>query len=323
MLRKIKLNLLINMIGRNIFKVLNKLSQSINQAVSRWDISGKVKLNLHGKSFYMFSKCDDQIVHRLYYGLAWEDSELKVWSILSEKANTILDIGANTGVFTIVSNKINPETTVYSFEPNPVNFKRLSYNLSINNLDCNRLIRKAVGDCEDVITFTVPKNEEVSLVSSAVGEFSSSFFDIEYKKIAVEQTSLDTFITETDIDHVDLIKIDVEYYEEFVLKGAKKLLAEHSPVIMCEIFLYEVLAGDKPDSPLVNSISKDQADNIEKLMKEYGYNIFLIGSKGLLHVQDLKSTPDGGRNYLFSKVKPAHKYLPYTNKSEILNILKS
>ncbi len=323
MLRLLKLQPLINLIVRNILVLFWRLSKKIEQAISRWDISGKVKVEVSGTSFYMYSKCDDQITQQLYYGLEWETNELKVWNILAESAKTTLDIGANVGVYTILAKLARPSAEVYSFEPNPVNFDRLNYNLSINNLSTDKLIPLAVGDKDGTISFTVPKDDQISLVSSAVENFTTSFFNIAYKNIDVKQTSIDTFISEQNLKQIDLIKIDVEYYEEFVLKGAQNLLTQFSPVIICEIFLYEVLAGDKPESELVGKIPKHQAINIQNLLKTHNYYFYLIGSRGLLRVNDLMSTPDGGRNYLFSKFESKSLYLPYRDKEGIIQLLSN
>lgn len=322
MLRTLKKNKIINTIVRNVFKLVYQgLNMFENDIMSRWDISGTVTFKLKDKKIALFSNCDDHGVRDLFYGWAWEKNELEVWTILADKANTIFDIGANTGIYSIISSKFNPQAKIYAFEPNPVNSKRLEKNIKLNRCQNVSSTEKALGDKESIIKFTVPTDDSISLVSSIVGPFSRSFFNIKYKEIDVQQTTLDDFVEQEKIPHVDLIKIDVEYYELNVLKGARKTLAETSPVILCEVFMYEVLAGDKPDAPLVNSISNSQAKDIQEFLANLNYYFYAIGSRGILRVDNLLSDSDGGRNYIFSKQLSSNLYIPYKNRSEILALL--
>lgn len=45
------------------------------------------------------------------------------------------DIGANTGVYSLLSKSLNPKAKIYAFEPVQRTFKRLEQNIAINNFD--------------------------------------------------------------------------------------------------------------------------------------------------------------------------------------------
>lgn len=324
MLRTLKKNKILNALIRNSFRFVYKVTNIFESKIlTRWDISGTVSVNVKGNELVLFSNCDDHCTRDLFYGIDWEESELEVWTVLAEKSNIIFDIGANTGIYSLLSAKVNPSAKIYAFEPNPVNSRRLKKNIGLN--DCKNIFHfeAAVGDAESDIKFSVPANDEISLVSSAVGSFSESFFNIKYKEIEVPQMTLDAFVEQENILNIDLIKIDVEYYELNVLKGAFKTLTEQSPAILCEVFMYEVLAGDKPDSNLVGSISKTQAKDIQEFMSELGYYFYAVGNRGLLRVDNLLSNADGGRNYVFTKYISEKIYVPYYSKSEIISLLNS
>ena len=229
MLRTIKKNKLINKIGRNVFRTLHKGFNAFeNKLVKRWDIAGTVDLNLKGKSFKLFSDCDDHCVRELYYGFDWEKDELNVWTTLAEKSEVVFDIGANTGIYSVITSKFNPQAKIYAFEPNPANHKRLEKNIEINNVQNFSVIKKAVGNENSVIKFTVPKDDNISLVSSAVKEFSESFFNIEYKEIEVPQITIDDFVESEKIEKIDLIKLDFAPYnpEKKIYLKTKHMLKE-------------------------------------------------------------------------------------------------
>lgn len=51
----------------------------------------------------------------------------------------------------------------------------------------------------------------------------------------VEAVTLDAMIYERGLPKPDLLKIDVEHVEDLVLKGAKRLLEDAPPIVVCEI----------------------------------------------------------------------------------------
>ena len=56
-----------------------------------------------------------------------------IWSQLCENANTVIDIGANTGLYRLLTKSINEKCTVIAFEPSKSTFNRLQKNVTINN----------------------------------------------------------------------------------------------------------------------------------------------------------------------------------------------
>src|ERR1051326_3413102 len=86
-----------------------------------WSPSKKISQHLHFKSKLKI-KIDKQSSFNLYhYGYmienelfwhgidnAWEKVSFRLWKMLSETADIVLDIGANTGVYTLISGSINP-----------------------------------------------------------------------------------------------------------------------------------------------------------------------------------------------------------------------
>ena len=60
---------------------------------------------------------------------SYEKNSLIIWAKLSETSNSIFDIGANTGIYSLLSKSINPNSKVYAFEP----INRIFDKLEINN----------------------------------------------------------------------------------------------------------------------------------------------------------------------------------------------
>lgn len=173
----------------------------------------------------------DRLGADIYYGYYQEyfDSQL-ILSLVNVGA-TVLDIGANSGYYTILTaSKIGDEGLVLSFEPHPDAYELLQKNALINNLD--NLIQSyqiCLGEEDGETEFYLTEESSFSGIS-ATGRAKIK------EKVKLPIYRLDTFLAKLNIPTVDIIKIDVEGYEFAVLEGAKTTL-KNSPdcLIMLEV----------------------------------------------------------------------------------------
>ena len=136
---------------------------------------------------------------------------------LADKNKLCLDVGANFGV---ISQALETSGfTCVAFEPQPdiyelmcKNVKGLTYNV-------------ALGDEEGIgVMPLVPPNRSLNYGGFRVGTESK------LGSINVPIRTLDSY----NFKNVGLIKIDVETYEEKVLRGAEKLIEECRPILYVE-----------------------------------------------------------------------------------------
>jgi len=130
---------------------------------------------------------------------------------------TIIDAGAQIGMYTILFSKLAYNGKVYAFEPtDTVDF--LNFNLEQNN-------------CENVEVLKVPLSDKVETKSDKI-------FKIWSKQIIDEQEynfeTIDNFVSSRNIK-VDLLKIDVDSYDYEVLLGSEQTLRSQSPYIIVEL----------------------------------------------------------------------------------------
>ena len=130
-----------------------------------------------------------------------------------KKGDTVVDIGANIGLFTLFFSKLVGTTgRVIAFEPDPENFDVLKKNIELNEITNVTLVQKGVSN----------KNESVKLYKSNVSG-GHSLIKNEWAK---EYTNIQT-VTLDDYfrgEEIDMIKIDAEGFELEVIEGGKKLL---------------------------------------------------------------------------------------------------
>ena len=291
-------------INRAIRNRLQKLNKKLENAIAYWPPVGIVNLNFNGIAFKAFSNADDHIVTNLFYNQSYhETSDLKCFLHLAKNSKTIFDIGANTGIYSILSAYTNRTATIYSFEPFSSNIERLKKNIFLNEVEGIEIVPKAVGEKEDVINFTVPESNSISDTSSAIKGFSEYTYEgsLKWKTIQVPQTSLDNFVLDKHLPGIDLIKIDVEGYEVMLFKGAIKTFEQFSPIIQCEIF-----------------VDEEKKKFFDDFALRYGYTIYRVMNEGLLRLDEGLTTDRQGLNFLFSKKRLDPVYIPFDRISELI-----
>ena len=154
--------------------------------------------------------------------------------------STVIDIGANIGEFTSIFNELFPSSVIYAFEPIPECFSKLS---------------KRVGKFKNIKIYNVglgSQNGELKLNKSS-HDPASSFRDMAdlHKKnyphssnsveLNVPIVRLDDFLESTSLDNNIFIKIDVQGFEDEVIKGGIKTFDRAKVIIIESSFqkLYE------------------------------------------------------------------------------------
>lgn len=290
-LKKIRRNRTINIIVRWVIKsTLFRLQMIVDIISKHWRLSGIIKFHIKSAGdFIMYTECDDLIVDSLFYNSYDEMKELELFSTLCKKANVIIDVGANTGLYSLIASSSNPLAKIFAFEPYPSNYKRLEYNLGLNDAKNVIPVSQAVGSYLGYTSFYVPLGQKrISQVSSINKEFSESHLqnDIsKYEKVKVQITSLDAFIEEHNLSKVDVIKIDVESLEIDVLLGGIKSIRKYKPQIICEIFY-----------------SQESKIKLNAILKKINYDLNIIYARDVIKVNSIFQSAK--RNYLLTPCKP-------------------
>lgn len=132
---------------------------------------------------------------------------------------TVIDIGANIGVFSIKAARQAKDVKVFSFEPFPRNFEMLKENIRINNL--NNFIfpaRFAVSGREEDKTLYFRLHDSGGASFKRYGDQS------ELSSIIVRTTTLEDIFRDQRVTVCDFLKIDCEGAEEEILLTAPRPL---------------------------------------------------------------------------------------------------
>ena len=201
--------------------------------------TGTITLKIDKSGSFKMKHEGTEIENDLFWkGLTggWEKITMQYWIQLCRKAKVILDIGANTGVYSLVAKAVNPAAKVYAFEPLRQMFKKLSFNNELNSYDIV-CVEKAASDKDGKAIIYETGGEHVAAASLNAETRGNGVLDVETE---IDVISLDRFITETNTGKIDLIKIDVETHEPSVLEGYKKYLPVHRPDFLIEVLTEDV-----------------------------------------------------------------------------------
>lgn len=161
-----------------------------------------------------------------------------LWIDLSKKSTVIIDIGANTGIYSLVSKAVNPYSEIYAFEPSKNTYSKLQENILINNFDI-RCFQIALSNSSGSQVFydSYDSNQTSASMSPKMHELWENFDVNSYQ---VETKTLDVFINENNIKSIDLLKLDVEMFEPEVIEGFSDEIFIKKPIIFIEILSEEV-----------------------------------------------------------------------------------
>ncbi|HMG93391.1 MAG TPA: FkbM family methyltransferase [Chryseolinea sp.] len=311
-IKVIRDNEVANWFGRRIVKGLIKVVRPLEKLTTMYRIYGTVKLKVSNVEFKIYDRADDHIANDIYYCLGYEDAEFLLLKQLIKRSRYMVDVGANTGIFSIYAASLNSGLEVLSFEPHPSNYKRLLTNVSINKLNNIKAYDCALGPSDSEIEFTIPADMSISTTSSANDGFTRNFHRLEYVKVPVRQKKLDDILANIPVTSADVFKIDVEYYELEVLKGAEATLRNKRPMIIIELLDYSSLVTQFPQ--MEGNVDKSHAHDIINFLTKIGYHPYAIGTDGL-HAIDAKRN---SRNFLFIPHKLSREDIAFEEISAVL-----
>jgi FkbM family methyltransferase len=148
----------------------------------------------------------------------WEANETYWFCRSIGPGDTLVDVGANIGYFTVLGARIVGDTGhVYAFEPDPEAFAMLERNVRLNGLTNVTIERKAVSNAAG----------EVKLYLATENKGDHRIFETraeQRESVIVETVALDNYFAGREAD-INFIKIDTQGAEGVIVDGMKRILA--------------------------------------------------------------------------------------------------
>lgn len=215
---------------------------------------------LIGKSVFKIYHYGYQLENELFWkGIegGWEKVSMQIWIALSRRSQYTMDIGANTGIFALVSKTVNQGSRVFAFEPVKRVFEKLQRNIEVNQFDITSVCN-GLSDFEGYATiYDLPTDHVYSVtINENTNPPGQTVIPTQ-----VKVTTLDGYCERAKLEQIDLLKIDVETHEPSVLRGALRMLRKNRPAMIIEI------------------LNEDVANEVNKILKEFDYLYFFLNEK--------------------------------------------
>lgn len=161
-----------------------------------------------------------------YYG-AYSKEELVVMreAVEDEFEPVILDVGANIGHHSLFASTIAKE--VHSFEPYPKIHDKIKEKIEINNITNIIVHEFGLGSRNEISHFYEPLG-----CNTGMGSFISTDLNTNHLELPIKKG--DEVINANNISKISFIKIDVEGFENEVLKGLQQTLINSRPIVFFE-----------------------------------------------------------------------------------------
>jgi FkbM family methyltransferase len=183
----------------------------------------------------------------------WFEAEMEYWRSQLQPGMTVIDVGANVGVYTFsAAQQVGKTGRVLAVEPFSGCVRCLQETCRINQIDWVTVCRGAASDRAGTVHLSLNAASELNEVITDATEVMSK--DVE----TVPCFSLDSLVERENLSRVDWLKIDAEGHEMQVLEGSERLLTEFAPRI-----IYENIAGAKASNLPV-----------AELLQSKGYSLF-------------------------------------------------
>jgi FkbM family methyltransferase len=205
-------------------------------------------------------------IHLLTLG-EWEPIYMALFDKLLKPGDTVLDIGANHGVYALhAALAVGPKGCVHAFEPNPRLARLVDYSLKLNGFG-NYATLHPFGVSDTARTAKLLFSEAFSGGGVITNQNSSA----NQQSVDCRLVVLDELFSDTSIK-IDVIKMDVEGHEGLALRGMRDVLARSPNVKIMMEFGPEMMAR-----------AGVSAQEILSMLENLGFVISVIGDQGELH----------------------------------------
>jgi FkbM family methyltransferase len=174
-----------------------------------------------------------------------------------QPGDTFIDIGANIGYFSVLAlQMILPGGHVYAFEPNPSVFDVLKANADLNDSGHLQVFKMALGDEPGTANLFINMTDVgmSTLLGSGNGPVTP-----------VTVATLDDLHARLRFQNVRMVKIDVEGFEEKVIRGGSGFFSQR----LAESVVFEV-------NPHIAGASQKPDYQIRRFFAGLGYQAYLI-----------------------------------------------
>ncbi|WP_457767095.1 FkbM family methyltransferase [Cyanobium sp. ULC065] len=163
----------------------------------------------------------------------WFEDEIKFLRALVKPGDTVVDIGANYGVYALsLAKKVGSSGQVWAFEPATSTAELLAESASANRINWLKVRQQALSNRQGTAWLQMPGQSELNSLASLDSSGAASEAGPGEE---VPVTTLDACLEQFGWSEVDVLKIDAEGEEERIILGGMRFFEDLSPLVMFEV----------------------------------------------------------------------------------------
>lgn len=191
---------------------------------------------------FLIKLFNTDLTYQLFANKKYKTQENKLYKSFLKENSVAIDVGANIGTISLTMATYATNGQVLSFEPSSLFFKILQENIKINPQgNIIKAYNYALGNGEGFVGFNEEKEDDTTFTVDPSS------------KNKVPLARLDSFTKE--YPKIDLLKIDVEGYEEDVLLGALETLSKTETIII-EFITENFTKNNKNQTKVIEILEK-------------------------------------------------------------------
>lgn len=222
------------------------------------------------------------------------------------------DIGANIGQHSLYMSQF--AANVQAFEPFDGVSANLEHQIALNKIKNIQLHKVGLSDSTEKLTFYAPTGS-----NQGIGSFDAN--TVSKGNTPLGELALikgDELFSNLAIEKIDLMKIDVEGFEKRTLTGLKETLANHRPIVVCEVSYNAELSFESRED-LTAAFPNDYQFFVFDIRKADGSKARRRGAKekrtGQYRLISHEGWLDRGQDDIIACPSEKLKQLPMTNKT--------
>jgi len=260
--------------------------------------NGQFDVETHNAGTFKLWHHGGQIENETFWkGLftSWENDTGWIWQQLCLFSSTIFDIGANTGIYSMVAKTINPKSKVFAFEPSNNTYEKLLLNNKLNNFDitCEQIaLSNSTGK---QVFYDIPNSNQTSASLSPEKLKNWEGYTGDVVEYEVQTRTLADYIKNQSIENIDLIKMDIEMHEPEAIEGLGYYLQEFKPIVLIEVLSDEIAEKlnkliNKKEHVIFHLKEHNDTQLVEKFSWSYPHWNYLFFHKDLIEKIKLHTT---------------------------------
>ena len=222
---------------KNLFEYVANVSIKFNLKLSYKFFYKIFKFFLKDKIILKFPQCKFFAYPQKKDLSRWMIRNLKIWDEniinliikqINDSNSIFIDIGCNYGAYSIPISRIKNNLKVICFDPSRKSLDRLDENINLNNLKNIKYFKLGIGEKKGEGYF----DDDINNYKNS-GSFEINNKNFGYK---INIDSIDNLVRENKIQIKKnvYIKMDIEGYEFFALKGLVKTINNYNVTIFFE-----------------------------------------------------------------------------------------